>query len=463
MAHSVTEFFSKLIRKLAMAVLISALAWVACSLWVFSRERSDFEEHRSGQIETLLAQRREAQEARDKAALQVKEATAAIEVQRQRVAQADKALATLHQLEPGAIDRVFGDREALAAQESRVVRINELKTQAQTKTVELQRALVESERLQASISTRLSDLEQQESELRAESYAVEHYLRAAWREGRWLVAAVFLLYLFGGLAVAILLYYVWAGLVSRGRPLRMSGQEYEAPVIGESAVTVEDSLWPGEILWIRKSFLHGYDQELTRRKRFLLSWSYPVSCLFSRLAGLVELRNGRSDGQREVVFASSEDPFAELAVVSIPEDGVFVVRLGLVAGCAAGIDHPPVIRRCWHLFSWQAWVSGRFGYVEFKGPCRLVVVGVSAMTEETLPAVGEGKASAGRFVQTGLVGFSPQLALKPLRSEGFWRYCRGDAPLFDLSAEGTGTLLIRGTDGRAREGLRARILKRIGI
>jgi hypothetical protein len=463
MANSVTVFISKLTRKLAMAVLISALALVTCSLWIFSRDRSDFEEHRSLLIETVMVQRSEAKLAREKADLKISETTAAIEVQRQRVVQADKALATLHQLEPGALGRVFGDREALAAQEARVVKITELKTQAQTKMVELQRVLMDAEHAQAAISMRVAQLEREETELRNEAFAFEHYLRAAWKEGRWLVAAVFLLYLFGGLVVSMLQYYGWAALVARGRPVQLAEAASLAPSIGDSAVTVEDALWPGEILWVRKGFLQGHDDELSRRKRFILSWSHAVSCLCGGLVRLIELRNVRSDGAHRVIFASAEDPFAELAVISIPEDGVFVVRLGLVVGYVSGSDQPPVIRRFWRLFSWQSWVSGRFGYLEFKGPCRLVVAGVSAMTADRLSLRDDGKPSGSRYAQDGVVGFSPRLALKPVRSEGFGRYCRGQAPLFDLWAEGEGAILLRGTEGRGRKGMGERLLKRVGI
>lgn len=463
MANSVTVFISKLTRKLAMAVLISALALVAYSLWIFTRDRTDFEEHRSALIAQIAAHRTQANDALAATSQMIVETKAAIEVQRQRIGQAEKVLMTMKEIEPGTLERLFGDKDVPATYDARLARLLELKTQAQTKTVELQRILVQAEQRKDAESLRSSELGRDEAALRNETYAVEHYLRAAWIEARWMVFGLFLCYLFGGLAVAILLYYCWSAWMVRGASVQLASTETVAPDVRESAVVIEDSLWPGETLWVRRAFLHGNDDELKRRSRFLLSWSHPFSCLAGGLVRLVELRNGRSDGERRVVYSCADDPFAELTLVSVPDDGSYVVRMSLVAGYVTGIDQRPVIRRRWKFWHRQSWVSGRFGYFEFHGPCRLLISGVSAMTADKLQSKEEAKPQNRRFSQAGVVGFSPQLALKPVRSVGFWRYCRGQSPLFDLWVEGSGVILTRGTEGRGRDGLRARLLKRIGL
>lgn len=463
MANPATAFLSRLVRKLAMAAMISALAWAALALWVYTRDRADFEEHRSGQIAGIVARKTAAREALDAAAKAADEAKAAIETQRQRMAQADKALATLKEIEPGALDRVFGDKDAVESHAARVAKLQTLRTEAQTRTVELQRDLVAAETGREAATLLATELARQETGLREESYAAEHYLRAAWHMGRWALLAVFLGYLFGGLLVATVLYFGWARVVVRGRPMKLEPAGKVLPVTGESTPVLEDSLWPGEYLWVRRRFLHGNDDELARRGRFLLSRRHPFSCLAGGLGRLVELRNTRSGGERRVVFSCADDPFAELVLVSVPEDGAFVVRLGLVAGYIGTPGSRPVIRRHWRFFSWQSWVSGRFGYLEFRGPCRLVVAGVSAMSVETLSGEGADAEPGRRVPQAGLVGFSPGLSLRPERSESFWRYCRRLAPLFDLCVAGAGVAVHRGAEGRARDGLRGRMLKRMGL
>jgi hypothetical protein len=182
------------------------------------------------------------------------------------------------------------------------------------------------------------------------------------------------------------------------------------------------------------------------------------------LSRLVELRNARSDGERRVVFAHAEDHFAELAIVSVPEGGSFVLRASFLMGLIVAGGRGPGIRRHWRLLDWQSWVAGQFGYFEFAGPCRLIVSCVSAVRAETLVARDDGKPVVRRVAQEAVIGFSPRVELKPVRGEGFFRYCRGRAPLFDLQLIGGGVVLSReAAASRGRDDFRARILKFCGL
>ncbi|MET0263735.1 MAG: hypothetical protein ABW223_12600, partial [Rariglobus sp.] len=121
------------------------------------------------------------------------------------------------------------------------------------------------------------------------------------------------------------------------------------------------------------------------------------------------------------------------------------------------------IRRRWRFFNWQSWVSGQFGYFEFSGPCRLVVSCISALQAEPVAERDDGTLAFRRTTQAGLVGFTPRLEMKPVRSAGFWRYCRRRSPLFDVELAGVGVFLSRQNDVRSRDGLRARFLRWFGI
>lgn len=450
-------------RKLVMAVLIAALALIAYSLWLFGRDHAEFTEHRAQMLATV---ERERETTRGKLAEQTRvrdEKNAALELQRQRNGQAEKVLKTLHELDPGALDRVFGDPERRKAHEAQIARMESLRTETQTRIVELQRESLKAGQERDALVARLSALDHEYAELNSEENAVSHYLRMAWKEVHWLVAGVFLAYLFGGLVAAIVLYYGWANWVGRGRATQLTASEAALPVIGESGVVVEDSVWPGEVLRVRRRFLHAGNEGLHRRTRFLLSWRMPVSCFAAGLTRLAELRNDRSEGERQVVFACADDHFAEMAIVSVPEGGAFVLRASFLMGIIANAQQPPAIRRHWRFFKWQSWVSGQFGYLEFAGPCRLLVSCVSALRSETLQAREDAKPVLRRAAQAGIVGFSPRLQLKPVRTEGFWRYCRSRAPLFDVQLSGNGAVLLREAEGRGRDVFRSRLLKRCGL
>ncbi|CAM2862216.1 hypothetical protein [Rariglobus hedericola] len=463
MAKPVFIFVSKLVRKLVMASLIAALALVAYSLWLFGKDQSSYEERRAT-LMTVTETERTRIDGELTVLNEKHQATVTmIEMQQQRSERAEKVLKNLHESDPGALDRWFGDAAEVKTHGERVASLEKIKTESQTRVVELQRDIVAGEQARKSLETQLVALDANLLTLKNENHAAAHYVRSAWAEARWWVLAVFLAYLFGGLVVAFVLYYGWASWVSRRKPVSLvtTGGGYSS--IGESAVTVEDALWAGEVLWVRKGFLQASDNELIRRRRFMLNWRMPFSCLAGGLWRLIELRNGRSAGERRVVLASAADPFAEFAIVSVPEGSSFVLRAAFLHGIIMNSEQRLVIRRHWRLLCWQSWVSGQFGYFEFFGPCRLIVSSVSALQGETLATNDDGKGSSCRAGQKALIGFSPQLELKAVRTEGFWRYCRRRTALFDVLVKGSGVYLTRGEEGRGRDRLRARLLKRCGL
>lgn len=463
MANPVLAIVSKLLRKLGMAVLISALALITYALWLFVCDHADFNEHRAQRITQVEAERTKVRAQLSEVSKKANVDAAMLTNQKQRAELVEKTLKTLHELDPGTVDKLLGDKEQMAAHDAQLARAVAIQAETQTRIEALQREATASALARIELEQKLADLEREQSQLKTEDTAMAHYLRAAWTEGRWMIRLVFFSYLFGWLVVAAALYYGWAPLAAKGRPMQLRKADVEPPTIGESAVGVEHDLWPGERLWVRKRFIQAADMALTRRNRLLPDWRRPISWLLCGACGLVELRNERSDGERQVVFTSMRDPFAELAVVSVPEGGSFVIRAGFVLGLIADIGLSPVIRRHWRVWSWQSWVSGQFGYWEFYGPCRLVVSCVSTLQGHTLTSTDEANPTECRTVLAGVVGFSPQLTLHPVRTEGFWRYYRRQTPLFDLRLAGSGAYLTRELEGRGRDDLKARILKRFGL
>lgn len=464
MATPVQTYISKLARKLVMAVLIAVLTLVTYSLWLFIQEHAGYEEQRAQTISTLKAERGTLQAKLEQQKKAHDATNQSMEAQRLRMQQAEKVLRSLHDLEPSALETIFGDPELKKAHDAKIERMTALKTAAETRMVELQRDVVAADRVRTETALKLAEVQKEEHALEEEKHAIAHYLRRAWIEARWLIITVFLVYTFGGLVTSILGYFAWAPWVSnRAKPIQLPPGGTAIPTVSESGVGAEDAVWPGEVLWVRKRFLQASDGGLTKRTRLMLNWRTPLSCLLSGQTRLVELRNGRSDGERREVFADAEDHFAELAIVSVPEGGAFVLRPSLLCGIIAGLDQPPIIRRHWRVFSWQSWVTGQFGYFEFAGRCRLVVTCVSAVKADTLEERNDDSPATARAVQAGVVGLSPRLEFKPVRSEGFWRYCQGESPLFDMHLTGAGVVLSRDPKGRGRDGFVANVLKAWGL
>ena len=470
MANLVKTFLVKLLRKWVMALVVGFLTLTAYSLWLFVQEPGSFSVRReklvaANEVELTGLRGELAQLTNVKT-----ETSAALKAQESRLLQAQKTVKTLHQLDPGLLDRVVGDAQEQKAHAERITRLDTIGNEAAKRVVELQKQLVLTEARLVVVSERLPLVEQNQLALEADQQEVFHYLRMAWAEARWLVAAVVCAYLIGRFFVNFALFYGVAPRIVRGKAVQLVQGEVVLPAVQASALSVTDELWPGELLRVRPHFLQSSEEGLKRRLCLVLNWRRAFSCLASGLTGLVELRNERNAGERRVSFASSAAPFAELSIVSVPEGGSFILRAGFLVGVITAGGKSVAIRRHLCLFNWQSWVSGRFGYWEFFGPCRLIVSCVSAVSVEVMRPTDETGEQASRWVaQAGVVGFSPQLALKPVRCVSFWRYYTERRPLYEVEIRGTGVFLASESGGQARQRMRGnespavKLLKLFGL
>jgi hypothetical protein len=469
MANSVKSFFIKLTRKWVMALVVGLLTLTAYSLWLYVREPASFEVTQKNLI-TANQQELNALNGELAQLTEAKSVTrAALEVLKTRRQLAEKTIKTLHELDPSLLDRVLGDQLTQQAHAARIAGLETIKADTSLRVVGLQKQLAETEARWAWVSGRIPLVEQKQLDLVADQQASFHYLRVAWAEARWLVAAVVLVYLIGRFFVDMALFYGVAPHITRGKAVQLVQGDVVLPVVQESNVKVADELWPGEMLRVRPEFLQSSDEGLKQRRCLVLDWRRAFSCLASGLTGLIELRNHRNAGERHVGFASSKDSSAELTIVSVPEGGSFILRAGFLVGVITPSGKSVAIRRHLRLFHWQSWVSGRFGYWEFFGHCRLIVSCVSAVTVESLRANDTGELPSRWVAQAGVVGFSPQLALKPVRCLSFWRYFNERRPLYDVEISGTGVFLASESGGQARQRMRGnegptvKLLKLFGL
>ncbi len=266
-------------------------------------------------------------------------------------------------------------------------------------------------------------------------------------------------------AIRTVLYYVVAPIAERRRAIGLSipGIETASQTlpIPESKASQAIELGPDEEMLVRQGFLQSSPARADMRTQFLLDWSSPFASLASGMALLTRVRG---DGTTSVI-STDDDPFAEVAVLTLAEGSSLVLQPRALAAVVQPRDKPLRIISRWRLFSFNAWLTQQLRFLVFHGPARLVLKGSRGVRVE---AVDAGR----RFGQDQLVGFSADLAYRVTRNETFVPYLLGREPLLrDRVEGGTGILVLeeapragrrKGARG-ALEGMFDAALKAFGI
>jgi hypothetical protein len=336
-------------------------------------------------------------------------------------------------------------RSQQSANAEQLQKMEGLKSEAAQKWTELQRGvtrvLTEKEGIEGAL--RLANAEV--THLEASQSRARHYAALAWDKTKWVLAIALGSYFFGPTLWALALYYGAAPLMARGRPIRLGPDPAALPEVGESRVSIEARLQPGELLRIKEKFLQASDEGIEKRTRFVLDWRIPFTSAACGLIELVELQNSRSAGEFRLTLSNADDPHIELAQLDVPAGSSLILRPSFLAGVIQRGGDRLEIRRHWRILRWQSWISGQFRFFEFIGPCRLVVAGSRGVRAERL-AEREGIAApARRANQDATIGFTPNLEYQPVRAETFWSYYRGMNPLFDDVFRGRGLFVLQET------------------
>jgi hypothetical protein len=438
------KFASWLVQKLAAAAIIVLIALAGYGLWLFLQEEGIFEERRIEKMQRALAERDRLLDAQAAIEERITAARALIEKQKDNAKKADKIIATLRELESWW-ERWFGNREQQAGNAERLQKMEKLKSDTAAKVVDLQRAVTQAISEKDGVEQTLRRTNAEIGNLEASRSRTRQYAVVAWEKTKWWVLVALATYFFGPTLWSLAMYYGLAPFMSRGRPIRLGPDPAALPEVGESRVSVEAVLHPGEVLRIKEKFLQASDEGIGKRTRFVLDWRIPFTSLACGLIELVEMRNARTAGEYRVTLSNGDDPHIELALVHVPKGGSIVLRPSFLAGVMQREDERLEIRRHWRIFRWQAWVSGQFRFFEFIGPCRLIVSGSRGVRAERL-ANREGQtAPARRTNQDATIGFTPNLEYRPVRAETFWSYYRGMNPLFDDVFAGRGLFVLQET------------------
>jgi hypothetical protein len=451
------KFFRWFFEKTATAGLILGLTLAAGGLWLFLKDNVDFDEWRHDVMRTLTGERAKVQSALEDVRLRLDRTTAAIAAEQERVRQTDKVISQLSELD-STWDQLTGDAQQKANRERRA-KLEAAKTEAVrrigTLHTEYNRTTWERDGLEIAlgkVDTQLRTLEAMRSR-------VMHYVEEIWnyRVGRftvkgWIILALGL-YFFGPTVGKLALYYIVAPVIARGRPVRLAPVLAEMPGVGLSSVSADLTLLPGERLWVREKFLQASDEGLKRKTRLLLDWGMPFTCMASGLMELVEMSNRHPVRDYGCTLSNQANPHSELAVVTLRPGVRMVIRPSFLAGVQLADGQPLVVRRRWQLFRWQAWVTLQFRFLEFHGPCRLIIAGSRGVRAEWLVSRPGNPDPARRANQDATIGFTPNLDYRPVRAETFWSYYRGMNPLFDDLFAGPGLFLCQqvAADGDAKQ------------
>jgi hypothetical protein len=429
-----------LLQKLGGVMLIAGLGLAAYGVWLFLQDDFDFGTQKPQLLARLEHRQAELLADRDELDRRLADLWAESVAGQLRLQQVERVQASLRAAS-GWGQRLFGNRAQQRANAERRVHLDELRDEAQAHLAEVQQQITAATRTKVSLDAARDKLERRLAEVQQSGSRTVHYLRVAWDDARWYLAAWlagwFLLPPFGRLG----LFYFVAPFVARRRPIRFSEAMAARPEAGEPGVAIETGLWPGEALRVKGSYLQTFDDGLTQGTRWLLDWRHPVTSVACGLVGLVEMRHPHAGDALRVTFGSPANPPTELALVDVPEGSSLILRPSYLVGVIERAGQRLVIRRRWAWWRWPAWVTRQLRFFEFVGPCRLIVGGPRGVRIESLVAREEQPAPTRRTSRGATIGFTPNLDYRPARTDSFWNYFRGRTPLFDGLFSGPGFFL----------------------
>lgn len=120
-----------------------------------------------------------------------------------------------------------------------------------------------------------------------------------------------------------------------------------------------------------------------------------------------------------------------------------VLRPRFLAGVIYASGQGLTIRSRWRLFHRHAWATLQFRYLEFRGPCRLIVAVPGGLRVEHITPGEAGPKVVRRISPVAAIAFTPNLECALVRTERFWRYVQGRVKLIEMSFAGPGVFLAK--------------------
>ncbi len=264
------------------------------------------------------------------------------------------------------------------------------------------------------------------------------------------------------LAVKAFLFYFLAPLATRAAPIcldssvggtvkpRVAGKPPGDNAAIKSAVSTEIRLAPGEEMLILHEYVQSSRVSGNKQTKWLLDWSCPWTSLVS---GMYALERIRSAPGEVIVVSAGNDPFCEIACVTLPRGSAMVFQPRGLVGVIYDSVTPLKITRRWRLFSLHAWLTLQLRFLVFAGPVTLIVKGNRGVRLEP--------ADRGRTIrQAATLGFSANLRYSTVRCDTFYPFYAGKTALLqDRFEESSGYYVYDETpvgskrSGKAERGL----------
>jgi len=456
----ILQFFRWVFAKFAMGVLIVGLGLVGCGLWLFLKDNEDPQVRRQALVRSIEGERTDKKAALAEVHKRMDRIFAEITAEKEKGAQVDKILATLKDLE-SSWDKYTGNAEQQKANAERIESLTKTRMAITAKVASLQQDFNRTTWERDKVELDITGAEERLTVAQEEQSPLAYYAELTWNHEvgpgpvrlplkEWALVALGL-YFVGPILAKMWMYFFLAPWIARGRPVRLAPKAGGRIEIGESKVERELTLRRGERLWVRRSFLQASDGSVKRTSRLLLDSTMPFTCMAAGLVKLAELSPDAESGESRLTLSNQDDAHSETVVVTLTEGASLVLRPSFLAGVVIAEGKRLAIRRRWQLFRWQSWVRCQFRYLEFFGPCQLVVAGSRGVRVEQLMARNDGGFPEWRNHPDATTGFTPDLDYRPERTETFGGYYRGASQLFDDLFAGQGIFLSQ-RDTRKKRG-----------
>lgn len=255
-----------------------------------------------------------------------------------------------------------------------------------------------------------------------------------WWAGWTLLTIIFLPVIHKAVA-----FWAIAPFASRATPIRL--EDVGTPMRGgKSRRVLTVQLDAGNELFVRGG-LQTSGTKLTENDRPVLFWRRPLLCA---TAGLVRFERYRATSP-DSVSVTAYDEHHHVMAVEIPVGGAITLHARAMVGLVKRRSDSVLPYRIWRLNRLRSWMTFRFRYILFPGPCTLIVQGKDGVHVQQ---AGDGRSIDGRLTlgfDSGVnYGFAPSL--------GFGAYRRGERGLFMDRFAGGGSYIYQGQQAFPSQG-----------
>lgn len=338
------------------------------------------------------------------------------------------------------IEYVFMSSEERAQYEQRLEREKKREAYQETLIQSLNLESLNIARLKEVALNSSTDFQRRIVDIEATQPSLATYALESWRTVKRYFYSALIVILFGPLAYKLFAYFVAGPFLAWAKPIQFSNEDIELPLMGASGVSASVELIPGNVAWIKESYLQASDEDFIKKTCFVLDWRIPFTCMAAGLVELIEFRLPEKVESASMTVSTQDRSDVELVDVTLGDESSLIIRPSHIAGIVSRKGDRTRIKRHWRLFNIQSWVTLQFRYFEISGPCVVFISGVRGVRAERIRA---SSVKGRRTNQSATIGFVPSLRYSAIRAETFWSYLRGFNPLFDDVFKGEGMFLCQ--------------------